>query len=504
MTSTSDVPESLQQITEAEARFEELRKKSGYILAPALFLLILLIPFPSLTPQAHRLGAILGGVIILWMTESLPLPVTALLGPALAVLMGVAPVRQVFVPFADPIIFVFIGSFILAEAIFVHRLNERIAYGVLSWKFIGARPIRLLVAYGAITAFLSMWISNTATAAMILPLGLSLLKFMESEGGMSKTFGTIFVLMTAYGANYGGVGTPIGTPPNLITMGMIQRYAGIQISFVQWMFLGVPIALAIMTVVFLYSMKVGKTSVKEIPGAGRLITERKAALGGWKRGEKNVMFAFCVTVILWIGPGLLPLFLGATHPITTTVATLIPESIAALVGAILLFVIPLNAGQRSTLTWRQASNIDWGTILIFGGGLALGQLAFDTKLAEGFGQGIVGLLPVTSLVSLTFAASFFAVVVSEAMSNTAAANIAIPVVISIAQAAGIDPLIPALSAGLAASMGVLLPVSTPPCAIVYGSGYVPITKMIRYGFILDVISIFLVPIMVLLLVPMIF
>ena len=156
------------------------------------------------------------------------------------------------------------------------------------------------------------------------------------------------------------------------------------------------------------------------------------------------------------------------------------------------------------MTWRQASNIDWGTILIFGGGLALGQLAFDTKLAEAFGQGIVGLLPVTSLVSLTFAASLFAVVVSEAMSNTAAANIAIPVVIAIAQAADINPLIPALSAGLAASMGVLLPVSTPPCAIVYGSGTFPIMKMIRYGFILDVISIFLIPIMVLLLVPLIF
>ncbi len=501
-TTTESSEEGL--ITEAEARFEKLRKKAGYFIAPAVFLAVLLTPAASLTPQAHRLGAILAAVVVLWMTESIPLPVTALLGPTLTVVMGVAPVRDVLLPFADPIIFVFIGSFILAEAIFIHRLNERIAYSVMSWKWIGARPMRLLIAYGGIAAFISMWISNTATAAMMLPLGLSLLKFMETQGGVSKAFSIMFVLMTAYGANYGGVGTPIGTPPNLITMGMIERYAGVQISFVQWMFLGVPIAVAIMSIVFLYSFKIGRNSIKEIPGAVELIASRKAGLGAWSRGEKNVLIAFITTVALWIGPGLAPLVLGSAHPTTRAIASAAPESIAALIGAILLFLLPLDRERRSTITWKQASNIDWGTILIFGGGLSLGQLAFDTKLAEAFGKGIVGLLPSTSLISLTFAASFFAIIVSEAMSNTAAANLAIPVVIAIARAANIDPLIPGLTAGLAASMGVLLPVSTPPCAIVYGSGRAPITKMIRYGFILDVVSIFLIPALVLLIAPLVF
>ena len=482
-----------------EAGFDVARRKVGLVLGPAVFLLVLLAPFGQLSPEAHRLAAVIALVIVFWTTEALPLPVTALLGPAVAVMLGVAPVRVAFAPFANPLIFLFIGSFILAQALFVHRVNERIAYGVLSWRFIGARPTRILIAYGVIAAFLSAWMSNTATAAMLVPIGLSLLAFMESEGNVPKGYGTALMLMTAYGCSRGGMATPVGTPPNLIAIGMLEEQLGVRITFVEWMIIAAPISLVLMGIVFVYLNWVGRTGVAEIPGADRIIEERKRALGPWKRGERNAVIAFGVTVTLWVVPGLLPLLLGRDHPVAEAVLASVPESVAALVGVVVLFLLPASAAQRSTITWRQAAQIDWGTILLFGGGLALGTLSASTGLAQVVGEGITGLVPSGDLAALTFAAALFTVVLSETMSNTAATNIAIPIVISIAQAAGVDPMIPAVSAGLAASVAVVLPVSTPPNAIVYASGKVPITQMIKYGILMDVVAVVVVPAMVLLL-----
>ena len=194
---------------------------------------------------------------------------------------------------------------------------------------------------------------------------------------------------------------------------------------------------------------------------------------------------------------ILALVLGRDHAVAQTVLASVPESVAALIGAVLLFLLPVSREQRSTLTWKQAAQIDWGTILLFGGGLSLGALSASSGLALAVGSGITGLLPTDAVVPLTFAAALFTVVLSEAMSNTAATNIAIPIVVSIAQAAGVDPVVPAVSAGLAASVAVVLPVSTPPNAIVYASGRVPITQMIKYGLLMDGLAIVLVPAMVL-------
>ena len=484
-----------QIVSEGESRFDELRRKAGFILAPGLLLLILLLPLPGLSTEAHRLAGIMALVVTLWVTEAIPLPVTALLGPTLAVIFGIAPAGEAFAAFSDPLIFLFIGSFIIAQAIFVHRLNERIAYGVMSWKFIGARPARILVAYCGIAAVLSAWMSNTATAAMLLPLGMSLLTFMESEGGVSKKYGTVLMLSTAYGCSLGGIMTIVGTPPNTVAVRMIDQFVDVQISFVDWMFFAVPISIVLLAFLFIYLNWAGGAA-GEIPGADLIIKERKAALGPWKRGERNVLIAFVVTVTLWVVPGSFPRIID--HPIASQISASIPISVAALVGAFLLFLMPISRGERSTITWKQAAQIDWGTILLFGGGLALGGLAFSTGLAEAFGRGITSLVPVSSVVTLTFAAAVFGVVLSEAMSNTAAATIAIPIIISIAQAAGTDPIPPAIAVSLAASVAVVLPVSTPPNAIVYSSGRVPITQMIKYGLLLDAVAVIVVPAAVLL------
>lgn len=482
-----------------EARFEVLRHKVGLVIGPIMFGLVLLAPMDGLSPEAHKLAAIIALVITFWVTEALPLAVTALLGPTLAVMLQVAPIGPAFAPMANPIVFLFIGSFILAQGLFVHRVNERIAYSVLSWKVIGARPTRILIAYGALAAFLSAWMSNTATAAMLVPIGLSLIAFMESESQIPRSYGTAMMLMTAYGCSRGGMATPVGTPPNLITLAMLDDLLDVRISFVEWMLLAMPATLVLMGIAFIYLNWIGRTGVKEIPGADAIIEKRKNALGSWKRGELNAVFAFGVTVCLWVGPGLLALFLGREHHVVQSVFASIPEAVAALTGAVLLFVLPISSDQRSTITWKQAAQIDWGTILLFGGGLSLGALSASTGLALAIGEGITNFLPTDSVVPLTFAAALFTVVLSEAMSNTAATNIAIPIVISIAQAAGIDPVVPAVAAGLAASVAVVLPVSTPPNAIVYASGRVPITQMIKYGLLMDVVAVVLVPAMVLVL-----
>ena len=279
----SKAPHSTVAPPDTESRFDQLRRRIGLVLGPAVFLLLLAVPL-DLTPDAQRLAAVIGLVIIFWTTEALPLPVTALLGPSLAVILQVAPVRDVLAPFANPLIFLFIGSFILAQALFVHRVNERIAYGVLSWRFIGARPTRILIAYGALAAFLSAWMSNTATAAMLVPIGLSLIAFMETEGKVPKSYGTALMLMTAYGCSRGGMATPVGTPPNLIALGFLGEQLDVRISFLEWMIFAVPITIVLMAIVFVYLNWVGRVGVEEIPGAEAIIEERKSGARAMEDG----------------------------------------------------------------------------------------------------------------------------------------------------------------------------------------------------------------------------
>tara|TARA_B000000460_G_C21462910_1_gene368862 strand:- start:121 stop:1026 length:906 start_codon:yes stop_codon:yes gene_type:complete len=295
--------------------------------------------------------------------------------------------------------------------------------------------------------------------------------------------------------------TPVGTPPNLIAVGMLSDQLDTRITFVEWMLVSVPIVLVLLAIVFVYLNWVGSTGVDEIPGTDKIIAERKAALGPWRRGEINALLAFGVTVVLWVGPGLLALILGREDPFVMSVLASVPESVAAMAGVVMLFLLPVSATERSTITWKQAAQIDWGTILLFGGGLSLGALTASTGLAQVVAEGITGLVPTNEVATLAFAAALFTVVLSETMSNTAATNISIPIVISIAVASGVNPIIPSVAAALSASVADALPVSTPPNAIVYASGRVRITDMIRYGILMDVIAVTLVPALVVLIAP---
>ncbi len=500
-------------VTPAEERFEKLRQTGGFIAAPILFLVCWFVPIPSLSSPAHHLLAILVLVVVLWISEAIPLPATALLGPALCVLSAVGSARDVFKSFADPIIFLFLGSFILAQAMFEHGLNRRIAFRILSWPAVGESPARLLAAFGGVTAFISMWISNTATTAMMFPIAVSMLSEMarlqQLQTGQSTSlrdlkFGAGLMLMTAFAASVGGLATPVGSPPNLIGIGLIEKGMTIRIGFFQWMMFGLPLAVLLVLFLIVYLNSSCPAPGKLFENPTWLIHE-KTKLGPISRAERNVLLAFSMTVGLWILPGVIALVWGASAPAAVWFERHLPEGVVALLGALLLFALPVNWERREfTISWEQAAAIDWGTILLFGGGLALGERMFSTGLAEWIGGSLVSLLHVKTAFGLICLFTVLGVLVSETTSNAASASMVVPVALAVAKAAGVNPLQTGLAACLGASMGFMLPVSTPPNAIVYGSGCIPILKMVRHGVMLDVVGSVLIVLVVYFVVPLLF
>ena len=479
----------------------------GWVGAPILFVGLLVLPLPSLSPEAHRLAAVMAAVVVLWVTEALPMPITALIGAAACVVLRVAPARDVFAPFADPLMFLFIGSFILARAITLHGLDKRLAYGVLALRWVGASPARILFAFGAVTAFISAWISNTATTAMMFAIGMAILTYMSqserAEGRrLNPRYATALMLMTSFAASVGGLATPIGTPPNVIGLGFMRRLAGVEFPFFKWVMIGVPAVVILYLFLFAYLNRAARAGASDLAGSAVMLAHQSELRGPWTTGEVSTVFAFATTVVLWVVPGFIALAFGDASAEYREISARIPEGVAALVGASLLFLLPGNQSGRA-IGWAEAARIDWGIVLLYGGGFALGVLSFKTGLAESVGRGLIGFLPPGKGIGLLIASTVMAVLVSEVTSNTASANMVVPVVISIAQAAGADPLEPALGATMGASLGFMLPVSTPCNAIVYGSGYIPLGRMIRYGVVLDIAGVIVIVTLVRLLVPLI-
>src|SRR5687768_9618803 len=445
----SDTVIPIEVLSPGEIAFERVRRRIGAVLAPAVFIGVLLLPMDGLKPEAHRLAAILAAVVVLWVSEALPMPVTALLGATMAVVLKVAPAREVFAPFADPLMFLFIGSFIIARAIFLHDLDKRFAYGVLSLKWIGARPSRILFAFGAVTAFISGWISNTATTAMMFAIGLSIIHFLfkqEKESGVkiNRSYATAMMLITSFAASIGGLATPIGTPPNVIGLGFIRQLLGAEITFFKWMMIGVPVVVVLYLFLYLYLNFLAPAGVKEIPGSAEMIQREKEELGAWTIAQKSTVIAFTTAIVLWIFSGLVALFAGEQSEIYKAINSRLPEAVGAVVGAVLLFLLPGNKPGEKAITWSEAVKIDWGVVLLYGGGFALGVLSFQTGLAEAIGRNLTALLPLSGEFGLLVASVIVAVLISETTSNTASANMIVPVVIAIAQTNGVNPLIPAL------------------------------------------------------------
>jgi len=499
-------------ISPEEEKFERWRNKIGLYLGPLVFIIFYFLPYSSITYEAHTLSAILLWVIVWWITEPVPLPITALIGAVLCVVFNVADVKKIFIPFADPIVFLFLGSFILAEAMAKHGIDKRFAYKILTMKYVGKSTGRIIFVFGAITAFISMWISNTAATAMMLPIAIGIVasihKIIQEQKGIeidSKKlkFGTAMMLMTAYSASIGGIGTPVGTPPNLIGIAMIEKFAHFRISFFEWMLFAVPMLLVMFVFLFIVIYFLNRPEISKMNTSSPVIQSAKDKLGKFKIGEINSIIAFLVTVALWIIPGFIAIIYGTESSFFKTFNNHFPEAIAALLGASLLFILPVNRKKLEfTINWKDAVKIDWGTLILFGGGLSLGNLMFETKLADYLGNSFINFSGLDTLWGITFVSIYIAIIVSEATSNTASANMIVPVVISICIAGNLNPIPPAIGATLGASWGFMLPVSTPPNAIVYGSGLVPITKMIRSGIVFDVIGGVLIWIVLRLILPL--
>jgi sodium-dependent dicarboxylate transporter 2/3/5 len=458
----------------------------------------------ELAPEAWRLAAIVVVVVVLWMTEALPLAVTALLAAVACVVAGVAPAREVFRPFADPLIFLFIGAFLLAEAIRLHRLDRRLAYAVLAVPWVGERPKRILAAVAFVSAVLSAFISNTCTTAMMLAIVSGILTAIDEAAGSDDRrpgpqFATGMLLCVAFAASIGGLATPIGTPPNLIGLGFIRQQLGISVSFLGWCAVGVPLVVIMVTLVVLLLTWLFPSRVDRLAGVAASVAVERSRLGRWTTGQMSTAIAFAVTVALWLLPGMARIALGPGHPVTEVLAARIPEGVAALIGGILLFILPgdlPDAGSAGTagrprhaLTWHEA-RIDWGIVLLYGGGMALGELCFGTGLATAVGESIQGLVPAGPWagVVLVAVAAVVATVTSEFASNTASATMVVPVAIALGQATGGNALVAALAATFAASMGFMMPVSTPCNAIVYGSGRIPLRAMMKSGVLLDLVG----------------
>ncbi|WP_229071187.1 DASS family sodium-coupled anion symporter [Actinoplanes sp. DH11] len=500
-----------QRLSPAEERFEKGRRTIGLFLAPAVLLIFLALPL-GIRPSQQVLAAVLLAVIVLWITEAVPIPIGGLIGVALIVMFGVAPASDVLAPFGSSTVFTFIGAFILAQAMLKHGLARRFAFRVLSLPGVGRSTPRVIIAFGAITCLLSAFVSNTATVAMLLPTALGILsviaKMMQDRGLAAANFdptrlrvGAALMLMLAYGASVGGLLTPVGSPPNLIGRGLIEEATGEKISFAEWMAVAAPICLGMFVILAIVLLLLNKPEIRKIEGVEEYVAAERAKLGKFSRAERNTLIAFVVTVTLWITPGVVAVFWGTDSTVYDTVSGRLNEGIVAVLGASLLFLLPTVWRDREfTLNWSDAARIDWGTILLFGTGIIFGSLLADTGLAETIGTTSADALGLSGTVAITAFAVLLAIVVSETTSNTASAAVVVPIIIPIAVAAGINPLVPALAATFAASFGFMLPVSTPQNAIVYGSGVVPITTMIRSGVSFDVLGglliLLLLPLMV--------
>ncbi|ASR38332.1 anion transporter [Prauserella marina] len=496
-----------QKLSPAEERFERARRTVGFVLAPLVTIVFLLLP-SGLDSAQHKLAAVLLGVVVLWVCEPVPIPIGGLIGVAAIVVLGVLPADDVLAPFGSSTVFVFIGAFILAQAMLRHGLARRFAFRILSFPGVGRSTWRVIGALGFVTLVISAFISNTATVAMLLPTAVGLLSVIaelvkrqspdkEAFDPLRLRVGIALMLVLAYGASVGGLLTPIGSPPNLIGRELIEDATGQRISFLEWTIAALPICALMFVVLVAVLILLNKPEIKKLTGIEEYVAQEREKLGKLSRAEWNTLIAFTVTVMLWVTPGIVALVAGDDSSAYETISNRLDEGIVAVIGAALLFALPTNWKQRKfTLTWSEAARIDWGTVLLFGTGIIFGSLLSSTELAQRVGTGLASTFGLTSSFALVVFAVLLAIVVSETTSNTASAAVVVPIVIPIAVASGLDPFVPALAATFAASFGFMLPVSTPQNAIVYGSGAVPITKMIRSGVVFDVAGAILIMAMI--------
>lgn len=460
-------------------RVSGTRKLIGLIVGLAAFAAMLLLPPPAAMPeQAWRTAAIGILMAIFWVSEAIPIPATALIPLVCFPLLGVQAVKAAAGPYANPLIFLFMGGFIIALAMERWNLHQRIALTLLA--IVGTRQDRLIAGFMIAAAGLSMWVSNTATTVMMLPIALSVIRLFEIDPDRHAAFPVALLLSVAYAASIGGMGTLIGTPPNALLAGFMLETYGVNVGFGRWMIVGLPLVLVMLALTWLLMTRVAhKVPRTEIEGARGLIAGRLAVLGPMSRPEKIVAAVFVLTALAWIFRPLLARALPGV---------MLDDSVIAIAAALALFLIPLEPGKGVfVMNWEWAKRLPWGVLLLFGGGLSLASAVAETGLAEWIGQSLAG-LAAWPTVALVLAVVTVIIFLTELTSNTATTAAFLPVLAALAVSIGQNPFLLVVPAALAASCAFMMPVATPPNAIVYGSGHVTIAEMVNAGFRLNLVG----------------
>jgi sodium-dependent dicarboxylate transporter 2/3/5 len=475
------------------------RRLVGLILGPVLLVIFLASPVPSgMSPEGLKVAAVAALMATFWMTEAIAIPATALLPIALFPLLGIMPTPKVTAAYANHLIYLFLGGFLIAVTLEKWQLHKRIALHTV--HIVGVTPQRIVLGFMLATAFLSAWISNTATAMLMVTIGLAVLHQaspvatagIQGKDLQQSSFGTTLMLAIAYSASIGGVATLIGTPPNAILAGVIEKNYGYTISFAQWMMFGLPLALVMLFVTWYYLTRfVMGNETTELPGGKQAIRDQLNALGPMSSQEKKVLAVFAFVAAAWIFRGLFDFeFLEN-----------VKDSSIAIFGALLLFIIPSHWKRGEfLLDWNTAVRIPWDIIILFGGGFALAS-GFESSGLTQWIAGEMGILQGAGLILTVFTVVLIVIFLTEVTSNTATASLLVPVIGAFALAVQIHPYYLMVAVAIAASFAFMLPVATPPNAIVFSSRQITIPQMAKVGLWLNLLGSIIITIFIVVVLP---
>ena len=459
------------------------RQRSGWLLGP----LALALTFLFEAPEGLSEGGwkTLGAALLMatwWITEPIPIAATALLPLVLFPLLGLGSIKEVAAPYANPLVFLFLGGFLIALAMQRWNLHKRLAINLI--RALGTRPTRVIAGFLLTGALTSMWVSNTATAMMMLPIATSVVALVATgERTSHQNLGPALMLAVAYGATTGGMATLIGTPPNALLAGYMGKIYDVDIGFGQWMLIGLPVTFLALPVVYFVLTRISfRLSNQEIPGMKALLEHEKQQLGSFGTGEKVVAGVFVSTALCWI-----------FRPWIAASIPMISDTTIAIGGALALFCIPIEPRKGVfALNWEATKDLPWGVLLLFGGGLSLAGMISEHQLSEYLGNLTTGLggLPVILIVALI---CFGILMLTELTSNTGTAATFIPIIAAVAISLEQNPLLFLVPTALAANCSYMMPVGTPPNAIVFGSGLITLPQMAKAGLLLNIL---LVPIVV--------
>ncbi len=464
------------------------KKIISILSGPVAFIIILILPTASgMSSQAQAVLAVTSWVAIWWISEAIPIPITSLLPIVLFPLTGALSIAKTTASYGHQMVFLYMGGFIIALAIEKWNLHKRIA--LLTISFIGGKAERIILGFMVATFLLSMWISNTATTMMMLPIAFAVARqFGGAENldndlvkhkKLKASFGLPLMLGIAYAASIGGISTLIGTPTNAMLAAVVKEIFKQEIDFAKWMTISLPISIVLLVICWYYLVKIiFPVSKNETTGGYEEIKKELKLLGPISTDEKKVMVVFLFTAVSWISRSfLLQKFIKG-----------IDDTIIALVAVVVLFLIPSSQKSQKLMDWETARKLPWGILILFGGGLALAEGFQSSGLAGWLGESLK-MMDNVSFIVLLFIVSAMVNFLTEVTSNVATASILLPILASIAVVLGVHPYPLMIAATLSASCAFMLPVATPPNAIVFSTGYIKISQMVRAGFVMNIISI---------------